>query len=533
MLARGLLRREVGEDALREHLAELHAPLVVAVDVPDDTLDEDLVLVERDERAEGLGRELIAEERVRGLVALEGLERDELLVDALGRAFLGRLAERERLGLGEEVRHQLVVEVADRVVRLRAADEVARDEVRALVDELVERVLAVRAGFAPLDRTRRVVDRIALLVDALAVRLHVHLLEIGREAREVLVVREDAVGFGAVAVVVEDAEEREDDRHVALEAGRAEVTVHLVVALEQLLVVVAADREHERKTDRGRKRVAAADPIPEDEHVLRVDAERGDFLRGRGDGDEVLGDGGFRGGLLEARLLGLSEEPLLRRKRVGHRLLRREGLGRDDEQGLVRLHRAERLGEVRRVDVGDEEELHVALRVGRERDVRHDGTEIGAADADVDDVLDALAGEALPLALTDLVGERGHLVEDLAHARHDVLAVNLDLDVLVLAAKRGVKNGATLGRVDLLAGEHLLDLFLEVCLLRELDERLHRRLVDAVLGVVEEPARGLERELRRAILVFREEILDRLRLVLVYEFIDLFPSLSVHCHFPR
>ena len=311
------------------------------------------------------------------------------------------------------------------------------------------------------------------------------------------------------------------------------MAVHLVVALEELLIVVAADREHQRETDCARERVASADPVPETEHILRVDTERGDFLRGRRNGDKVLRDGGLGVSLLEARLLRLGKEPVLRGERVGHRLLRREGLGRDDEQGLVRLHRAERLGEVRRVDVGDEEELHVALRVGRERDVRHDGTEIGAADADVDDVLDALAGEALPLALTDLVGERGHLVEDLAHARHDVLAVNLDLDVLVLAAKRGVKNGATLGRVDLLAGEHLLDLFLEVCLLRELDERLHRRLVDAVLGVVEEPARGLERELRRAILVFREEILDRLRLVLVYEFIDLFPSLSVHCHFPR
>ena len=333
--------------------------------------------------------------------------------------------------------------------------------------------------------------------------------------------------------MVEDAEEREDDRHVALEAGRAEVTVHLVVALEELLVVVAADRDHEREADRGRERVAAADPVPEDEHVLRVDAERGDFLRGRGDGDEVLGDRSLGVGLLEARLLGLGEEPLLRRKRVGHRLLRREGLGRDDEQGLVRLHRAERLGEVRRVDVGDEEELHVALRVGRERDVRHDGTEVGAADADVDDVLDALAGEALPLAAAHGVGEVAHLVEDLAHVLEDVLAVDLHLVVLVEVAERGVENGAAFRRVDLLAGEHLLDLFLEVCLLRELDERLHRRLVDAVLGVVEEPARGLERELRRAILVFREEILDRLRLVLVYEFIDLFPSLSVHCHFPR
>ena len=42
---------ELGQDLLGERLAELDAPLVVRVDVPDDPLHEDLVLVHRDERA--------------------------------------------------------------------------------------------------------------------------------------------------------------------------------------------------------------------------------------------------------------------------------------------------------------------------------------------------------------------------------------------------------------------------------------------------------------------------------------------------
>ena len=41
-----------GRMRLGQLLAQLHAPLVEAVDVPDDALDEDLVLVERDQRAE-------------------------------------------------------------------------------------------------------------------------------------------------------------------------------------------------------------------------------------------------------------------------------------------------------------------------------------------------------------------------------------------------------------------------------------------------------------------------------------------------
>lgn len=59
MLHRGLLRRQIAENALRENLAELDAPLIVAVDVPDYALDENLVLVKSDERAKRLRRKLI------------------------------------------------------------------------------------------------------------------------------------------------------------------------------------------------------------------------------------------------------------------------------------------------------------------------------------------------------------------------------------------------------------------------------------------------------------------------------------------
>ena len=62
-----------------------------------------------------------------------------------------RLAERERLGLGEEVGHEQVVVVADLGVGTDEADEVARDQPRALVDQLVVGVLPVGAGLAPHD----------------------------------------------------------------------------------------------------------------------------------------------------------------------------------------------------------------------------------------------------------------------------------------------------------------------------------------------------------------------------------------------
>src|SRR5216110_904139 len=55
---------ELAGDARREHLAELDAPLVERVDVPDRSLHQDAVLVQRDELAERFGLKPVGENRV-------------------------------------------------------------------------------------------------------------------------------------------------------------------------------------------------------------------------------------------------------------------------------------------------------------------------------------------------------------------------------------------------------------------------------------------------------------------------------------
>ena len=85
--------------------------------------------------------------------------------------------------------------------------------------------------------------------------------------------------------------------------------------------------EHRREADRGVHRVAAADPVPEAEHVRGVDAElarprRRSSRRPRS---------ASRPRLVAER----SERPGAGRVRVRHRLERREGLRRDDEERLV------------------------------------------------------------------------------------------------------------------------------------------------------------------------------------------------------
>ena len=84
-----------------------------------DALREDAVLVERDQLAEHRRRQPLGEDRVRRPVALEDAVRHQPVRRALGPHLLGRLAERQRLGLGEHVGHQHVVVSAERVQRLR------------------------------------------------------------------------------------------------------------------------------------------------------------------------------------------------------------------------------------------------------------------------------------------------------------------------------------------------------------------------------------------------------------------------------
>jgi len=64
---------------LREHLAELDAPLVERIDVPDRGLREHAVLVERHQRAQRRRREAREEQRVGGAIALEHTMRHDRL----------------------------------------------------------------------------------------------------------------------------------------------------------------------------------------------------------------------------------------------------------------------------------------------------------------------------------------------------------------------------------------------------------------------------------------------------------------------
>ena len=68
---------ELRENLLREDLAELDTHLIVGVDAPNDTLREDLVLVERNKGTERGGGQKREDDAVARAVTLEDLRLDE------------------------------------------------------------------------------------------------------------------------------------------------------------------------------------------------------------------------------------------------------------------------------------------------------------------------------------------------------------------------------------------------------------------------------------------------------------------------
>src|SRR5262245_29173206 len=102
-------------------------------------------------------------------------------------------------------------------------DEVAGNESRSLMNQLVEGMLPISARLAPIDGAGIVADALAVYGDVFAVALHRQLLEIGGEALEVLLVRQHRHGLGAEEVAIPHRQQAHEHRQVARERSSAKV----------------------------------------------------------------------------------------------------------------------------------------------------------------------------------------------------------------------------------------------------------------------------------------------------------------------
>ncbi len=98
-------------------------------------------------------------------------------------------------------------------------------------------------------------------------------------------------------------------------------------------------------------------------------------------------------------VLRMLEEPRTCTVRIRDGLLCGERLAGDNEEGRLRVAKAESLREMCTVDVGHEMRGEIAFGIGLESLCHHDGPKIGAADADVHDRVDRLPSVALPRAV--------------------------------------------------------------------------------------------------------------------------------------
>jgi len=152
--------------------------------------------------------------------------------------------------------------------------------------------------------------------------------------------------------------------------------------------VLRTDRQHRGEADRRVHGIAPADPVPEPEHVGRVDAELGHLRDVRRDRDEMPGHG-----LGIARAL---DKPGARALGLGHGLQLREGLGRNDEQcSPPGRDRGWASGQIRAIHRWNtNRNVRGAFTVVLERLVGQSPARGRSPDADVDDGRDPLAGVA-------------------------------------------------------------------------------------------------------------------------------------------
>jgi hypothetical protein len=179
------------------------------------------------------------------------------------------------------------------------------------------------------------------------------------------------------------------------------------------------------------------------------------------------------------------KEPSPRRMSVGDRLLRRKGLRSDDEERRGRIEVLDGLGDMRTVYVRDEMNRKVVRAIRLERLGHHDGSEIRAANADVDDVANALSGVTEPVTISHGLGELAHVGKYAVDVLHHVVTVDENWSVRAVA-KRDVEDRTILGRIDLFAVEHALGPRSEFSLTRKVPEQRQCLVSDPVLGEVQE-----------------------------------------------
>ena len=318
--------------------------------------------------------------------------------------------------------------------------KLARHYAGSLVDQLVERVLAIGAGLAPdhgarLHRQVGAIDR-----HALAVALHFQLLQIGRQPRQALVIGQHRAAGMARNLRVPDADQGQHDRHIRQWRRALEMVIHRPRPGQKLVKLFGSNGDHQGKANRPPKGIAPTNPILKAKNARWINAIGGGLVSRGGDSGE-----------LAVGQCHLSRHPRLGRVGIGHGFDCGKGLGGDDDQRRLGVQTFQRIRDMRAIDVRDE--VHARSVVIRcQHQHRHGRTEVRSADANIHNIGDPPALPAHP-ALPHIFGKGRHPCPCCTHARHHIGPVHHD-DRIVTRPQRHMQHRPAFGVVDLFPGKH-------------------------------------------------------------------------------
>jgi hypothetical protein len=142
---------------------------------------------------------------------------DRACLAHVGLGFLGRVSKGEGLGLSETISQRQVLSLGSAPRAAQGRDEIQRRRRRALMQHLKERMLRVRGRLAPHHGCGREIDAIAVQGHRFAVALHFELLQVGRQPRQPLVIRQHGESRQTQEGAVPDAEHSHQYRQIPLE----------------------------------------------------------------------------------------------------------------------------------------------------------------------------------------------------------------------------------------------------------------------------------------------------------------------------
>ena len=188
-------------------------------------------------------------------------------------------------------------------------------------------------------------------------------------------------------------------------------------AFEETHEVQRTNGAHQRQANGCIDRVTSADPVPEPKHVFSINAEFRDLFGVGRYRNKVLGDGR----LITIELL---QHPTTSSVGVRQSFLRGKSLGSNDEKSGAGIESIQSLCQIGWVHIGDKlggdsRDFIAAQCLGC-----HRRPQIRTTDADVDHLLDGMAGMPQPLARTQCSCEITHATEDFVNIRCDILLID-------------------------------------------------------------------------------------------------------------